>query len=97
MQSDLLCWIPEQEKDKIGKTGKSKEVWTLGNRVASHPGLPGLKGSLRHGTSSFKIRIALVCLELGTSWCREELSVLKPGKSQKNLDEWVYAKFISYF
>ena len=34
--------------------GNPKEVWTLGNRVASHPGLPGLKGSLRHGTSSFK-------------------------------------------
>ena len=54
MQSDLLYWIPEQEKDKSGKTGDPKEVWTLGNRVTNHPGLPGLKGSLRHGTSSFK-------------------------------------------
>ena len=53
MQSDLLCWVPEQEKDKSGKTGEI-QVWTLGNRVASHPGLPGLKGSLKHGTSSFK-------------------------------------------
>ena len=47
------------------------------------------------GLPVLKIRIALACLELGASWCRK-LSVLKPGKSQKNLDEWV-TKFMSYF
>ena len=47
------------------------------------------------GLPVLKIRIALVCLELEAFWCRR-LSVLKPGKSQKNLDDWV-TKFISYF
>lgn len=38
------------------------------------------------GLEVLKIRIPQVHLQLGASWCRT-LSMLKPGKSQNNLDE----------